>query len=121
MPHSDPDKHSDDAAAFDPFKPQRPERHVEGGRRCREGRDGTVKVRNGAYRGRYLVDVPGQVQRQTRSVVLGFVKGMTKTEAKRKMKEFIRQKGIDLPTYVILPLKRSPRPPFCFLLTPLDG
>jgi len=47
------------------------------------------------------VDVPGQTERQKRSVVLGFKKEMTKSDAKRKLKEIIRQEGIDLPTYVI--------------------
>jgi integrase len=67
----------------------------------RTGQNGTIEERNGARRGRYLVDVPGQMQRQKRSVVLGFKKEMTKSEAKRKLKEIIRQEGIDLPTYVI--------------------
>src|SRR6266852_4872956 len=67
----------------------------------RTGQNGTVEVRNGAWRGRFLVDVPGQMERQKRSVVLGFKKDMTKSEAKRKLKEIIRQEGIDLPTYVI--------------------
>jgi len=67
----------------------------------RTGQNGTVEERNGAWRGRYLVDVPGQVERQKRSVVLGFKKEMTKAEAKRKLKEIIRKEGIDLPTYVI--------------------
>ena len=67
----------------------------------RTGQKGTIEIRNGAYRGRYLVDVPGQVQRQKRSVVLGFVKDMTKSEARRRLKEAIRREGIDLPTYVI--------------------
>ncbi len=67
----------------------------------RTGQNGTVEERNGAWRGRYLVDVAGQAQRQKRSVVLGFKKDMTKSEAKRKLKEIIRQEGIDLPTYVI--------------------
>ena len=67
----------------------------------RTGQNGTVEERNGAWRGRYLIDVPGQVERQKRSVVLGFKKDMTKSEAKRKLKEIIRQEGIDLPTYVI--------------------
>jgi integrase len=47
------------------------------------------------------VDVPGQAERQKRSVILGFKKEMTKSEAKRKLKEIIRQEGIDLPTYAI--------------------
>jgi len=67
----------------------------------RTGQNGTVEERNGAWRGRYLVDVPGQVERQKRSAVLGFKKEMTKAEAKRKLKEIIRQEGIDLPMYVI--------------------
>jgi integrase len=67
----------------------------------RTGQNGTVEERNGAWRGRYLVDVPGEMDRQKRSVVLGFKKDMTKSEARRKLKEIIRQEGIDLPTYVI--------------------
>lgn len=67
----------------------------------RTGQNGTLEQRNGAWRGRFLVDVPGQMERQKRSVVLGFKKDMTKSEAKRKLKEIIRQEGIDLPTYVI--------------------
>jgi len=67
----------------------------------RTGQNGTIEERNGAWRGRYLIDVPGQMERQKRSVVLGFKKDMTKSEAKRKLKEIIRQEGIDLPAYVI--------------------
>jgi len=67
----------------------------------RTGQNGTVEERNGAWRGRYLVDVPGQFGRQKRSVVLGFKKEMTRSEARRKLKEIIRQEGINLPTYVI--------------------
>jgi integrase len=67
----------------------------------RIGQNGSLEARNGAWRGRYLVDVPGQAERQKRSVILGFKKEMTKSEAKRKLKEIIRQEGIDLPTYVI--------------------
>ena len=67
----------------------------------RIGQNGSIELRNGAWRGRYLVDVPGQAERQKRSVVLGFKKEMTKSEAKRKLKEIIRQEGIDLPTYAI--------------------
>jgi len=67
----------------------------------RIGQNGSIELRNGAWRGRYLVDVPGQAERQKRSVILGFKKEMTKSEAKRKLKEIIRQEGIDLPTYAI--------------------
>jgi integrase len=41
------------------------------------------------------------MERQKRSVILGFKRDMTKSEAKRKLKEIIREEGIDLPTYVI--------------------
>lgn len=67
----------------------------------RIGQNGSIEVRNGAYRGRFLVDVPGQADRRKRSVILGFRKDMTKSEAKRRLKEIIRREGIDLPTYVI--------------------
>jgi integrase len=67
----------------------------------RTGQNGCVEDRNGAWRGRFLIDVPGQVERQKRSVVLGFKKDMNKAEARRKLKEIVRQEGINLPTYVI--------------------
>jgi hypothetical protein len=53
----------------------------------RTGQNGTVEERNGTWRGRFRVDVPGQMERQKRSVILGFKKDMTKSEAKRKLKE----------------------------------
>ncbi len=67
----------------------------------RTGQNGTIEVRNGAYRGRWLEDVPGQVERVKRSVVLGFVKEMTKSEARRKLREIISASGINSPRYVI--------------------
>jgi integrase len=67
----------------------------------RTGQNGTVELRNGAWRGRYLVDVVGQAQRQRRSVVLGFQKEITKSEARRKLKEIIHAEGLNSPRYVI--------------------
>jgi integrase len=67
----------------------------------RTGQNGSISVRNGAYRGRYLVDVPGVAQRVKRSVVLGFVRDMTKSEARRKLKHIIAEEGLNSPTYVI--------------------
>jgi hypothetical protein len=67
----------------------------------RTGQNGTVEERNGAWRGRFLTDDPGQMERQKRSFVLGFKKDMTKSEAKRKLKEIIRKEGINPPTYAI--------------------
>ncbi|MGA2814495.1 MAG: site-specific integrase, partial [Candidatus Acidiferrum sp.] len=42
-----------------------------------------------------------QQERLKKSVILGFKRDMTKSEAKRKLKEIIRKEGIDLPAYVI--------------------
>src|SRR5882762_7090540 len=68
----------------------------------RVGQNGTVEVRNGAYRGRWFEDVADQPQRVKRSVVLGFVKEMRKTEARRKLRSIIEATGINSPSYVIL-------------------
>ena len=67
----------------------------------RIGQNGTIEVRDGAYRGRWLEDVPGQYERIKRSVVLGFVKEMTKSEARRKLRSIIEATGINSPSYVI--------------------
>jgi integrase len=67
----------------------------------RTGQGGSIEVRNGAYRGRYLIDVPGQVARLKRSVVIGFTKDMTKSEARRRLKEIIGVEGLNSPSYKI--------------------
>src|SRR5882672_5012090 len=67
----------------------------------RIGQNGTVEVRNGAYRGRWFEDVAGQTQRVKRSVVLGFVKEMRKSEARRKLRSIIEATGVNSPSYVI--------------------
>ena len=67
----------------------------------RTGQDGSIELRNGAYRGRYLIDVPGQVERIKRSVVIGFAKDMTKSEARRRLKEIVAAEGINSPSYKI--------------------
>jgi len=67
----------------------------------RIGQNGTVELRNGAYRGRWFEDVAGQTQRVKRSVVLGFVKEMRKSEARRKLRSIIEATGINSPSYVI--------------------
>ncbi len=58
-------------------------------------------MRNGAYRGRWFEDVAGREQRVKRSVVLGFVKEMKKSEARRKLRSIIEATGINHPSYVI--------------------
>lgn len=67
----------------------------------RTGQRGSVEVRNGMYRGRYLVDVPGQEGRVNRAVILGPVSEMTKSEARRKLLGVIEQDGVNKPDYAI--------------------
>lgn len=67
----------------------------------RIGQNGTIEVRNGAYRGRWFEDVAGREQRVKRSVVLGFVKEMRKSEARRKLRSIIEATGANHPSYVI--------------------
>lgn len=67
----------------------------------RTGQNGTVELRKGVWRGRYLVDVAGQTQRQRRSVWLGLQKETTKSDARRKLKAIIHAAGLNSPTYVI--------------------
>jgi integrase len=67
----------------------------------RIGQNGTVEVRNGAYRGRWFEDVAGQEQRVKRSVVLGFVKEMRKSEARRKLRSIIEATGANHFSHVI--------------------
>jgi integrase len=67
----------------------------------RAGQNGGVEVRHGSWRGRYLIDVPGQFARVKRSIILGPAKEMTKSEARRRLKEIIATAGINSPTYQI--------------------
>lgn len=47
------------------------------------------------------MDVPGQAERIKRSVVLGWAKDMTRSEARRRLKEIIAAAGINSPAYKI--------------------
>lgn len=67
----------------------------------RIGQNGSIEVRNGMYRGRYLVDLPGQERRVNKAVVLGSVLDMTKSEARRKLKSIIAEEGLNDTSYVI--------------------
>lgn len=67
----------------------------------RTGQDGSVEARGGMWRGRYLVDVPGQFERVKRAVVLGSVRDMTKSEARRRLREIIAETAINSPSYRI--------------------
>lgn len=67
----------------------------------RIGQNGSVELRNGAYRGRYLVDVPGAEERRNKAVILGPASEMTKSEARRKLKSIIAAEGLNDTSYVI--------------------
>ena len=67
----------------------------------RTGQDGWVELRNGIWRGRFLVDIPGQFARVRKAVTLGSAKEMTKSEARRRLKEVIAAAGINSPQYKI--------------------
>ncbi len=67
----------------------------------RSGQDGSLDVRRGMWRGRFLVDVAGQFERVKRAVLLGSVKEMTRSEARRKLREIIAATGINSREYVI--------------------
>ena len=67
----------------------------------RIGQNGYVEVKNGYYRGRYRIDVPGQHERVNRAVILGSVSEMTKSEARRKLKSVIAVEGLNEPSYAI--------------------
>jgi integrase len=56
-------------------------------------------MRNGAYRGRYRIDVPGLAERVKRSVVIGFCRDMTRSEARRRLMEIIAAEGINRAQY----------------------
>jgi integrase len=67
----------------------------------RSGQDGSVEARRGMSRGRYLVDVPGKFERVKRAVLLGSVREMTRSEARRKLREIIADTGINSRDYKI--------------------
>jgi integrase len=67
----------------------------------RIGQNGSIEIRNGMYRGRYLVDVPGEERRKNKAVILGLVSEMTKSEARRKLKSVIAAEGLNEPSYAI--------------------
>ena len=67
----------------------------------RSGQNGSIARSGDTWRGRWLEDVLGQNRRIRRSILLGECKTMTKSEAKRKLREFLEQKGVNSMRYVI--------------------
>lgn len=62
----------------------------------RSGQDPKLELRNGVYSFRYRKDVAGQDARVQVREVLGEAEKMTRSEAKRAMKEFLVQQNINV-------------------------
>ena len=68
----------------------------------RSGQSGYVELKNGAWFGRYYVDVPGQQERKRVRVRLGFSQdGMKRSEAERKLKGTIEASGVNSTEYKV--------------------
>lgn len=61
----------------------------------RPGQRGSVRVVGRKYIGRFWADVPGQVRRVRRNVIIGQVNDMTKAQAQRWLANFIDEQGVN--------------------------
>ena len=67
----------------------------------RPGQSGTVVRKGRMWHGRYYADVPDQEARKRMSLSLGRVKSMKKTEAKRKLRKFLEEMGINSEAHLL--------------------
>jgi len=61
----------------------------------RPGQRGSVRIVRSKYIGRFWADVPGQVKRVRRNVIIGQVNDMTKAQAQRWLANFIDEQGVN--------------------------
>ncbi|MGC2270525.1 MAG: tyrosine-type recombinase/integrase [Candidatus Sulfotelmatobacter sp.] len=61
----------------------------------RYGQSGSVSRKGQMWRGRYYVDVPGQDKRRKVAVQLGSIHNMTKSQARRKLRSLIEERGLN--------------------------
>lgn len=61
----------------------------------RSGQSGTVVQKGRMWHGRYYVDIPIEENRRRVSVSLGPIDGMTKTQAKRKLRSMLEEMGLN--------------------------
>src|SRR5450432_3749757 len=61
----------------------------------RSGQSGTVVRKGQMWHGRYYVDIPGEEKRRKASVPLASIHTMKKPEAKRKLRSFLEQLGLN--------------------------
>src|ERR1700677_1081027 len=76
----------------------------------RSGQAGQVFLRNDRWVGRFYVDVPGQVERVRKAIVLGMRTELTKPQAKNKLRDMLFAEGVNTPQH----LERALRPPTTF-------
>lgn len=76
----------------------------------RSGQNGSVCIRGTKYIGRYRVDVPGQIKRARRTVIIGNISQITKPQAVRWLAKFVEEQGIN----EALHLARSQSPVLTF-------
>jgi len=62
----------------------------------RSGQNPKLEIKNGMYTFRYRRDLPGVEDRHQVREVIGAVKVMTKSEAERRIKEFMVKKSINV-------------------------
>jgi len=79
----------------------------------RSGQDGSVCIKGTKYIGRYRVDVPGQVKRARRTVIIGNTSQITKPQAERWLAKFVEEQGINDASH----LARSQSPVLTFGLS----
>ena len=79
----------------------------------RSGQNGSVCIKGTKYVGRYRVDVPGQVKRARRTVIIGNTSQITKPQAERWLATFIEGQGINDASH----LARSQSPVLTFGLS----
>ena len=61
----------------------------------RSGQSGSVCIRGKKYIGRYRIDVPGQIKRSRRTVIIGEVGQITQPQAERWLARFVEREGVN--------------------------
>jgi len=77
------------------LEPVPPNRKREKSMARRSGQSGCVVQKNQRWYGRYYVDVEGQVERVRTCVPIGAITEMTRSEAKRKLRSMLEQRGVN--------------------------
>jgi len=73
----------------------------------RSGQGGSVCIKGTKYIGRYRVDVPGQIKRARRTVIIGNTSQITKPQAERWLAKFVEGQGINEANHLLARKRRS--------------